>query len=162
MPSQRTTLGPGTSRPAARCCRPASAPRPGPRSRSRCLRRGRAPAACCRQAVFSDSQNSPSLVAPSPTETYVTSSAANSVLASGDVRQASVEQAGFGAADGLQALRAGGARLRDDVQARVAPVRGHLAAAAGRVVAARRRRPGTSRAASCRASGTARGRGSTG
>ena len=45
-----------------------------------------------------------------------------------------VEEAGLGAADRLQALRAGRARLRDDVEAAVAPVRGHLAPAGRGVV----------------------------
>ena len=46
----------------ARCRRPASAHRPGPRWRSRCPRRGRRTGSGRRQAAFSDSQNSPSLV----------------------------------------------------------------------------------------------------
>ena len=41
---------------------------------------------------------------------------------------------GLGAPDGRQALAAGGARLRDDVRAAVAPVGRHLAPARGRVV----------------------------
>jgi hypothetical protein len=42
-------------------------------------------------------------------------------------------EGGFGAAYGLEALRGGGGGLRDDVELRAGPVRGHLAAAAGRV-----------------------------
>ena len=45
-----------------------------------------------------------------------------------------VEHAGLGASDRLHALRARGARLRDDVEVAVAPVRGHLTAAARLVV----------------------------
>ena len=55
-------------------------------------------------------------------------------VAIGNVLDALVEHAGFGAADGLQALRAGRARLRDDVELLVAPVRRHLPAAAVRIV----------------------------
>ena len=55
-------------------------------------------------------------------------------LAAFDRRDLLVEERGFRAADGLQALRAGRARLRDDVELLVAPVRRHLPAARGRVV----------------------------
>ena len=46
-----------------------------------------------------------------------------------------VEMTGLRAADGLQALRAGGTRLRHDVQSLAAPMRRHLAAARARIVA---------------------------
>ncbi len=55
-------------------------------------------------------------------------------LAAGNVGEAVVEAAGLGAADRVKALRARGAALGDDVDALVAPVRGHLPAARGRVV----------------------------
>ena len=56
-------------------------------------------------------------------------------VTAGDVRQPLIQPAGLGAADRLQALRAGRAPLGDDVQALVAPVRRHLPAARRRVVA---------------------------
>src|SRR5690606_25660251 len=55
-------------------------------------------------------------------------------FAARDVRDALVQPSGFGAADRVEALRAGRARLRDDVSGRVAPVRRHLPAAARRIV----------------------------
>ena len=56
-------------------------------------------------------------------------------LAIRDVGDALVESPGLGAADSLQALRAGRAALRHDVQTLVSPVRRHLAASRRRVVA---------------------------
>ena len=55
-------------------------------------------------------------------------------LASFDRGDGLVQPSRFRRADRVQALRARGARLGDDVQALVAPVRGHLAAARVRVV----------------------------
>ena len=55
-------------------------------------------------------------------------------LAALDRRDLLVEARGFRAADGLEALRAGRARLRDDVELLVSPVRRHLPAARRRVV----------------------------
>ena len=59
---------------------------------------------------------------------------AAALFAIGQVGKPLIEHAGFGAADGVKALRAGRARLRDDVQRLVPPMRRHLAAAAVRVV----------------------------
>ena len=51
-----------------------------------------------------------------------------------DRRHALVDHAGFAGADGVQALRAGRAALRGDVELLVAPVRRHLPAAGIRIV----------------------------
>ena len=56
------------------------------------------------------------------------------ILAIGNVGDALEHHAGFAGADRLQALRAGGAALRGNVEAAVAPVRRHLAAAGIRIV----------------------------
>ena len=62
------------------------------------------------------------------------------VLAIGNVLDPLVQQCGFGAADGVQTLRAGRTALRRNVDARVAPVRGHLPAAGARIVLRAHRR----------------------
>ncbi len=56
------------------------------------------------------------------------------LLASFDRRDLLEHPSRFGGANRVQALRAGRARLRDDVEALVAPVRRHLPAAGGRIV----------------------------
>ena len=125
--------GSGTSARAARCSRRRSAPRPGPRSRSRCPRQVERRAACRLQAVLSDSQNSPSR------RRAVAGRAVDDLVGAGRRRSASAAtrrsvQPGLGAADRLEELRAG----RDDcvtmLSALVAPVRRHLPAAGARVV----------------------------
>ena len=56
------------------------------------------------------------------------------LLAVGDGANAFVQHASFAGADGLQALRAGGAALRWDIQRLVTPVRRHLPPAGIRIV----------------------------
>ena len=56
------------------------------------------------------------------------------VVAVGNRRDALEQHAGLASADGLQALRAGGAALRRNVQRLVTPVRRHLPSARTRVV----------------------------
>ena len=72
--------------------------------------------------MFRDSQNSPSLVAPSPEQTSVISSELGSRY-----------RLPSRASDGLQELRAGRRRTGDDVQRWRSPMRGHLPAAGSRV-----------------------------
>jgi hypothetical protein len=55
-------------------------------------------------------------------------------LAPLDGRDVLIDAAGFGGADGMETLRARRARLRDDVERRVAPVGRHLPPAGARVV----------------------------
>ena len=70
-------------------------------------------------------------------------------------------EACLGRADGLEELRSGRRRLRDDVELLVAPVARHLAAAGIRIVRRADRRKQHLLARSCRAADTARDRGST-
>ena len=132
-------------RRGGRCCRPASARRPGPRSRSRCPRRDkhRQPLRAGRVQRLPELAFAGGAVADRDVGDLVWMEA---LLASGNLRDVTVEQRRFGAADRLQGLRAGRAALRDDVEAPAAPVRGHLASAGGGIVL--RTRPP---AAACRA-----------
>ena len=108
---------------------------------------------------MSASQNSPSLVVPSPVVTSTTSSSWNSTPASTiPVRRRA--NAGLGAADRLQELRAGRAGRAHEVVVLVAP---SGTASGGRHWPDRpppRRPGGTSRTASPRAAGAAHDRGS--
>jgi len=83
--------------------------------------------------VLIASQNSPSLVVPSPSEVNAISSALNREARSSI---AATRPAGVRGAHRVQHLRAGGARSRDDVERLVAPVRRHLAAAGAGIEAA--------------------------
>ena len=65
----RRRAGRETTGQVVRCRRRPSALRPARRWRSRCPRRGRARGSCFVHATLSASQNSPSLVAPSPSDT---------------------------------------------------------------------------------------------
>ena len=123
----------GNARRDERCRRPASALRPGRRSRSRCLRPGTAPAAgaCSGVERFPELAFARRALAERHVDDFVGVEAA----AIGDRLDAARRcSAGFGAADRVQALRAGGARPRDDVQRLVAPVRRHLPSARARIV----------------------------
>ena len=117
----RSSRGRPSSRRAGRGCRapsPRSAPgadrSTAPRSRSRCRRRRTAPGGAGGVAVFSDSQNSPSDVAPSPSDTYVSSSPC--AVQPGQMRAPADVARRFRAPDRGQALARGDRRLADDVE----------------------------------------------
>ena len=84
--------------------------------------------------MLSDSQNSPSLVVPSPAVQNTTSSPGDRsrVRSSGERTQPRL-----GRTDRLEELGAGGARRIDDVELLVAPVRRHLPATGIRIVGRR-------------------------